>query len=382
MCRDRTPNGVHSILSANDADHSRIRRLLAHAFSDKALHEQQQMLQEYVDLLMRSLRTQAKAKNTINICDWFNYVTFDIIGDLCFGESFDCLRSAAYHPWISILFYYFKSSALVTSTLLLPGMSTILPWAMPKKAIQRRIDHFNTTKAKVHQRLEAGQNKPDFMTYVLRHNDEKGMTIPEIEATFTILAVAGAETTATALTGMINYLVKDRTILAKLTSEIRTTYSNEGQMTTEGLAKMPYLNAVIEEGMRMCPPAPTGSPRIVPAGGETAIVVYAHWSAYRSPKNFHLPESFDPDRWLAHGSSSPYADDVRACFQPFAVGPRNCIGRNLAYLEMRLILARLLWNFDVEAADGKGGPEWRGQKVFLLWEKAPMEVKLTPVRDY
>lgn len=49
---------------------------------------------------------------------------------------------------------------------------------------------------------------------------------------------------------------------------------------------------------------------------------------------------------------------------------------------MRLILARLLWNFDVEAVDGKGGPEWRGQKVFILWEKTAMEVKLTPVRDY
>lgn len=68
--------------------------------------------------------------------------------------------------------------------------------------------------------------------------------------------------------------------------------------------------------------------------------------------------------------------------QPFAVGPRNCIGRNLAYLEMRLILARLLWNFDVEASDGKGGPEWRGQKVFILWEKTPLEVNLTTVRDY
>lgn len=68
--------------------------------------------------------------------------------------------------------------------------------------------------------------------------------------------------------------------------------------------------------------------------------------------------------------------------QPFAVGPRNCIGHSLAYLEMRLILARLLWNFDVGAADGKGGPEWRGQKVFLLWEKIPIEVKLTPVREY
>ena len=232
------------------------------------------MVNDYVGLLMRSLRTHTQSKNTINIADWFNYVTFDIIGELCFGESFDCLRSAAYNPWISILFHYFKSSALVTSILLLPGMSTVLPWAMPKKEIQRRIDHFNTTKAKVQKRLEGGQNKPDFMTYVLRHNDEKGMTIGEIEATFTLLAAAGAETTATALTGIINHLAKDYTILAKLTTEIRIKFSSEDQMTMESLAEMPYLNAVIDEGLRMSPPVPTGSPRIVPAGGE---IVCGHW---------------------------------------------------------------------------------------------------------
>lgn len=232
------------------------------------------MLQEHVGLLMHSLRSQAQAKTTVDMADWFNYVTFDIIGDLCFGESFECLRSAAYHPWVSILFEYFKSGTLITSTLLLPGMSRILPWVMPKKAIQRRIDHFNTTKAKVHQRLEGGQNKPDFMTYVLRHNDEKGMTVMEIEATFTILAAAGAETTATALTGMISHLAKDDKILAKLITEIRTTYSSEDQMTIESLAKIPYLNAVIAEGLRMCPPVASGSPYIVPAGGE---IVCGHW---------------------------------------------------------------------------------------------------------
>lgn len=128
ICGARTPNGVHSILSANDADHSRIRRLLSHAFSDKALHEQQVMLQEYFSLLMQSLRTRAQATNTKNISDWFNYVTFDITGELCFGESFDCLRSAKYHP---IFFHYFNSAALGTSVLRLPGMSRILPWVMP-----------------------------------------------------------------------------------------------------------------------------------------------------------------------------------------------------------------------------------------------------------
>lgn len=272
----RMPNGVHSILSANDADHSRIRRLLANAFSEKALHEQKPLVQKYVDLLIAYVRVRARAGESIDISDWLNFTTFDIIGDLSYGESFNCLQSAAYHPWVTILFDFFKSSALITSTLLfLPGLTPILRWTIPKKSIQGSIDHFNITKAKVHHRLEMGQNRPDFMTRVLRNNGDTGMSVGEIEATFAVLAVAGAETTATALTGIFFHLAKNRHVLERVTKEVRSRFDSEEDMTAENLAtKMPYLSAVIEEGLRFCPPVPSGSPRIVPRGG---AMVCGNW---------------------------------------------------------------------------------------------------------
>lgn len=263
------PNGIHSILGANDADHSRIRRLLANAFSKKALHEQKPLLQKYVDLLIASVRVRARAEESIDISDWLNFTTFDIIGDLSYGESFNCLQSAAYHPWVAVLFDFFKSSALIISTVLfLPGMTPILRWTIPKKSIQGAIDHFNFTKAKVHRRLELGQNRPDFMTWVLRNIGGTSMSVGEIEATFAVLAVAGAETTATALTGIFFHLAKNRDVLERVIKEVRSRFDSEDDMTAENLAtKMPYLSAVIEEGLRFCPPVPTGSPRIVPRGG-------------------------------------------------------------------------------------------------------------------
>jgi cytochrome P450 len=102
-----------------------------------------------------------------------------------------------------------------------------------------------------------------------------------------------------------------------------------------------------------------------------------------------------PERWLG---DPKYADDARAVLQPFATGPRNCIGKkyvlpalfvfppppvsltkipSLAYAEMRLLLARLIWNFDLELM-----PEsrtWNDQKVFTLWQKGEINVKLSPV---
>lgn len=64
----------------------------------------------------------------------------------------------------------------------------------------------------------------------------------------------------------------------------------------------------------------------------------------------------------------------RAAFRPFSLGNRRCIGQNLAYLEMRLILARLLWAFDI-AQDGEGWM-WGDQKTWILWEKKPLNVQL------
>jgi cytochrome P450 len=93
-----------------------------------------------------------------------------------------------------------------------------------------------------------------------------------------------------------------------------------------------------------------------------------------SARNFKDPQSYIPERWL--DNNPQFASDNREALQPFSIGPRNCIGKNLALVEMRLILARFLWNFDIELADSS--KDWMEQKVFLLWEKDGMNVKVTP----
>lgn len=71
---------------------------------------------------------------------------------------------------------------------------------------------------------------------------------------------------------------------------------------------------------------------------------------------------------------SPFAQDQRHAVQAFSVGPRSCMGRHLAWAEMRLIIARLVWTFDVETT-GKS-LKWSDLKTFLLVEKKPLEVRL------
>jgi cytochrome P450 len=147
-----------------------------------------------------------------------------------------------------------------------------------------------------------------------------------------------------------------------------------------------YMIAVLTETLRIYPPAPASFNRVVPKEGCTivgsylpgnTVVAINQWSANHSPSNFTRPDEFLPQRWLG---DPEFENDKKKAMQPFGVGPRSCIGKSLAYAEMRVILAKFLWNFNVQLADGMQG--WiEKQKIYLVYVKPELFVKLTPVKS-
>ena len=107
----------------------------------------------------------------------------------------------------------------------------------------------------------------------------------------------------------------------------------------------------------------------VPAG--TRVSVH-HYATYRSPSNFRNPDSFVPERWL---NDCAYSSDNRECFRPFAFGPRDCLGQSMAIHEMQLILARVIFRFNLETCEEDSN--WDDQRAFVLWEKKPLRCRLT-----
>lgn len=215
----------------------------------------------------------------------------------------------------------------------------------------------------------------------MKHNDERGMTPAEIKQTSGTLIIAGSETSATLLSGAVYYLAKNPEWLAKVHQELHNTFTNESQISFASLSQLKIINAVIQETFRMYPPVPTSLPRVVPEKGATICGTYfppdtrigiAQYPAYRSSRNFKNPDAYKPERFLA---DEEYEDDKRSVIQPFSVGPRNCIGQNLAMAEIRTILARLVWHFDFMLEDNMSS--WEDQKVFILWEKPSLMVRLT-----
>lgn len=222
-----------------------------------------------MDLLIDRLTAQVAgpSRGVVDMIKWYNYTTFDIIGDLSFGEPFNCLKDGQYHPWVTV-FQSVKAQLLFRVMRDYPILAPLLrTMAASKGLIQKRIEHFNLGVERLNRRLQRQTDRPDFMSYILRHNDEKGMTKPEIEATVATLILAGSETTATLLCGCTFYLLKNPAVYRRLVDEIRSAFKDEKDIDLASLTKLPYLHAVLEESLRIYPPVPAMIPRRVPDSG-------------------------------------------------------------------------------------------------------------------
>jgi cytochrome P450 len=327
------------MLASNETDHSRVRRNLSHAFSDKALREQDQLVMQYVDLLVYRLGERAEAGKPVDIMSWYNYATFDIICDLTFGEPLYCLRDSVEHNWIRIVLGAVRASSVLSIRQKYPLFDyydkTVNYFADNTKIMRARLDFFRKSHEKVTARLEKGTSRPDFFSSIIRNveNEGKSLSRDEMDSNAMLFLIAGSETTATMLSGTTYLLLSNPDKYAKLVQEIRSKFTFADQITTEEVNKLEYMIACLQEGLRRYPPVPTGFPRIVPQGGGqisghfipggTAVYVSQH-ATYHSSRNFKNPEKYAPERWLG---DEEYKDDVRESFNPFSFGPRNCLGK-------------------------------------------------------
>ncbi|KAF2098695.1 pisatin demethylase [Rhizodiscina lignyota] len=389
--------GATNLTMADEADHPRQRRALAHAFSQKALMEQEHILAGYVNKFIDNLRRLAREGTPANMVSWYNFCTFDIIGDLSFGEPFGCLEEGEGSEsarWVVLIYESIKSGAIEQATRRFAAYGTLmqkfLMWCIPSVVRERRRMHLQNSTEKTTRRMARKTEHRDFIYYILKQREKKNeVSDEEVLMNAALFIVAGSETTATLLCGLTNHLLRNPEIFDRLKAEIRGAIKTEQDLVIANLINLPFMNACIEEGLRIFPPVPIGLLRTVPEGGSdidghmipggTSVCV-SSWAASHSPNNFAHPDTFIPERWL----SSEYDSDQKKASQPFSLGPRGCIGRNLTYVELRLILGALLWNFDLEFVDG--APLWNpanehaGLRAYNTWEKSPLLIKLTNIR--
>lgn len=362
---------------------------------------------------------------------------------MAFGEPFGCLKDGVFHSWVSLITETIKAGAYEQTTrrMFMAGslMQRFLCKFIPTELRRKRVQHLELSKEKClkyvfsspatpppllplspvvwgcrrerkkgarmltivyphSRRIDEGLRREhrDFLYYILRQNEKGGVSQDEIILNSALFIVAGSETTASLLSGLLMWLLRSPDAYRKLTDEIRSNFATAADMHFTKLQDLPYMNACIDEALRIFPPIPTGLTRTVPKDGDTVageflpggVTVSCHgWACSHSPLNFTQPDSFIPERWLDR--SGAHAKDISDASQPFSLGPRGCIGRHLTYLELRLILANLLWHYDLERADlddpnafdiWDPSSDLHHVKAFNTWNKPPLMCRLKIVK--
>jgi averantin hydroxylase len=255
--------------------------------------------------------------------------------------------------------------------------------------MEGRLQHYAFAENRMRDRMALGTDNGDFLDAPLQKmGKEGGLDFDELVSNGGLLVIAGSETTASLLSGTIYHLCKNPSTLKKAVTEVRSTFKSADEIDLYSTSKLPYTLAVLDETLRIYPPVPNQPPREAPPSGGmidgkfipggTQIYV-SQYVMGRLDTYWTKPDEFHPERFLKDIDQVPdeFKGDDHSTYQPFSVGPRNCIGKTLAYAEMRLILTRLLYGFDFEL-DARS-TNWVGvQKVYKLWEKPPLWVKVTP----
>ena len=275
---------VDNIITTNDVKfQARVRTLLSNSFREDALHTQHPLIHSHADLLVAKLKNLATEPQSldkgalVNMTDWVNFFTVDVIGDLAFGAPFGCLKTGEYHTRVRTLFSYLKGMSLAAAPRYYPLVEFFLTKLIPKSVIEGQQRHTQYTNKMINRRLDLKTDRPEFMTPFMKNNvNFEHMSRDEMLSTFNLIIVGGSETTATTLTGIFNHLSRNERVLHRRSTEKRTKFEREREadITIDAIQHLPCLEAVLNEGLRMCNPIPGGLPRVVPEGGDTYAGVY------------------------------------------------------------------------------------------------------------
>jgi len=194
---------------------------------------------------------------------------------------------------------------------------------------------------------------PDIMSMVVERSVVEGNVSDEelIDECLT-LSIAGQETTAATLSFVMLELLSNPNIMSRLVAEVNKVLGDKDEIEFDDLGQLQYMGQCIKESLRMYPPAPGVDRETtedieyngykVPKGTVIGVSIF---HAHYLPEYWPNPNVFNPDRWESEADQNP---GITQAYMPFSVGSRNCIGRVFAEFEAKVVLAKLIQNFEMK----------------------------------
>ncbi|KAL7907218.1 cytochrome P450 [Trichoderma velutinum] len=344
--------------------HHELRRVWSQAFSDRALRGYEQRMREYRNVLFD--RIIAADGQPIDMAKWFRFYSFDTMGDLAFGKPFNMLKTSRNHWAIDLL-----DAGILPLALQLPVW--LLRFGMSIPMLSRDWWKFiGFCRDSLQSRMKCEPEVPDIMSTLL--DPLKGKEPSQEETDLLIgdaqlIIGAGSHTTAASLASILYELSKHPEHVEKLRQElmplVRDTRFN---VSSDELAHLEHLNAVINETMRLHPPLPTTIRRLTPPEGAmignvhvpgNMDVICSQYALGRNEAVYSKADSFVPERWYQF----PDMIKDKDAFAPFSAGPYGCIGKRLALNDIRQMVARLVWTFDIAFAPGEDGASFERDAI-------------------
>ncbi|KAI0309649.1 cytochrome P450 monooxygenase pc-bph, partial [Amylostereum chailletii] len=393
----------HGLFSVRDrAAHSRKRKIVSHIFAPKAVLEFEPHVEEHLTTLIQQWDRMCEGgvkgmegeegegwkgrdgRVWFNCLAWFGFLAFDMIGDLSFGSSFGMLVAAKdsapiakSYKEVMQTFDHVEEGKAVTSEEFgdtpavkflrerggyTATMGTIpsswRPFAKYIPAISRGKKALKSLAgvgvAAVAKRLSTPSYSVDFLAKLLEGRDDSGAPLGPVELTSEALTLllGGSATTTNTLTSIAYYLAANPHCQKILQKELDEALAGEDVLVYSHVAvkHLRYLDAVINESMRMHSLVGMGLPREVPDGGMVVLGKFFPEGTVLSVPSYSVHhdasvwgddvEVFKPERWLEDHHAHAKA------FYPFSFGPRVCVGRNLVAMEMPIFIASLFRRYE------------------------------------
>ncbi|KAI1097656.1 cytochrome P450 [Jackrogersella minutella] len=367
------------------AEHARKRKLVSSTFAPKSIvqfepyiHENLKVFASRWDELIDN-STSGDKTAYIDCLKWFNYVAFDTIGDLAFGAPFGMLKAGAdiaevhtaansapiYAPAVDILNRRGEVSATLGCLPQLKPYAKWLPDPFFSKGLTAVQNLAGIAIARVKDRLENPPdiNRQDLLALLQEGRDEKGepLGFEELTAEALTQLIAGSDTTSNSSCALLYYATRTPGVLQNLQKELDAAIPGDDAAVPEydAVKNLPYLQMVINETLRIHSTSGIGLPRVIPPNSK-GVSIRGHYfpvGTVLSVPTYSMHHSreiwgddadeFRPERWE---SATPRQKNA---FLPFSTGPRACLGRNVAEMEMKMIAATWARRYHVSLRQDK-----------------------------